>query len=118
METEQYKTDVEVNICAKVRNTLLLSLLVYKELGYVPQDFPSVIPPSRGWSLHCETGSRAPVTILSNQQKKSWKVGEPATEAELKKIRERLIEPYPDVFYNGEELPSMSGGEMHIELEE
>ncbi len=65
MENESYKTDVEVNIFPHVTDDLLLSFQACKDLGYIPKDFPAVIPPSRGRSPHGATGGRAPVKIPS-----------------------------------------------------
>ncbi len=47
-----------------------------------------------------------------------WTLLESATDADIKQLREELIAAYPDVLYNGQELPPMTGEAMHITLED
>ncbi len=115
LANEHYKTEVEVNICPHVTDNLLLSLQTCKDLGYVREEFPAIIPPGCKPVINA-TECCVPVAVSSVETR--WVLKESATEAEIQEIREKLIEAYPDVFYNGQELPPMTGGEMHIELEE
>ena len=102
LSNDVYKTEAEIYVCPAAKGTILLSLDVSKKLGYVPHDFPAIIPPS----------------INQVEKNKKWTIAENASKQELQKMKATLLDHYSDVFSTEEQLLPMTGEPMKIHLTE
>ena len=113
----------DVYFCPGVKHNFLLSLEVCKGLGYVPENFPEVIPINEVRTEGQAGQPEVPETedFPGRQQSKTrgpntWKVSEKPTRQELDKLKEPLVKSYSDVFSEDEQLPAMTG-ERDLKLE-
>ncbi len=99
LENEFYQTNTELHICPGV-NTMLLSLKVSKDLGYIRQEYPRIIQP-----------------IIETVQSRTLCLEEAATQSQIEVIKQQLMKEYTDVFSCEDHLSVMTGPPMHIYLE-